>query len=102
MEAIHASGVFGWIEHPDIPLPHSQAGEPSICGSLSQDLAAVGIPLNSDNWLMPEDEIGKESPSRPGEQVHGSQFTSTLSVSRNQTPIHSREQKLLLPTRCGI
>ena len=89
MDAIHASGVFGWVKHPDIPFPHSQAREPSICGSLSQDLAAIGIPLNSDNWLVPEDEIGKESPSRPGEQVHGSQFTSTLPEFRNRTPSRS-------------
>jgi hypothetical protein len=59
MDAIHSARVFGWIEQPDVSLVHPQAGEPSFVGSLPQDLAAVGIPLNSDNWRMSEDEVGK-------------------------------------------
>jgi hypothetical protein len=67
MDAIHASGVFGWIEQPDVSLVHVQAGEPSVCGSFSQDLAGVGFPLHSDNWGVSEDEVGEESATGPGE-----------------------------------
>jgi hypothetical protein len=61
MDAIHFSGVFGWIEQSDVAFPHVQFGKPSFGGSLSQDLAGISIPLNSDNWRVSEDEVGKES-----------------------------------------
>lgn len=69
MDAVHASGVFGWIEQPDVPFPHSQAGEPSFCGSFSQDLAGVGFPLNSDNWRVSEDEVCKQSATGSSKQM---------------------------------
>jgi hypothetical protein len=61
MDAIHLSGVLGWIEQSDVPFPHSQVWEPTFGGSLSQDFAGVWLPLNSDNWPVPKDEVGKES-----------------------------------------
>jgi hypothetical protein len=61
MDAVHSSGVFGWIEQPDIPFPHVQSWEPSVCGSFSEDLAGVWLPFNSDNWLMSEDEVCEQS-----------------------------------------
>jgi len=67
MDAIHASGVFGWIEQPNVSFPHMQSGKPSVCGSFSQDLADIGIPLNSDNWGVTEDEIGEQSSPDSGE-----------------------------------
>jgi len=59
MNAIHAAGVLGWIEQSDIAFPHVQSGEPSVFGSLAQDSASVWLPLNSDNWFVSEDEVGK-------------------------------------------
>jgi hypothetical protein len=59
MDAIHSAGVLGWIEQSDIPFPHVQAGEPSVFGSLSEDVTGVSIPLNSDNWFMAEDKVGE-------------------------------------------
>jgi len=67
MDAIHFSGVFGWIEQPNVSFQHMQVGKPSVCGLFSQDLAGIGIPLNSDNWGVTEDEIGKQSSSNSGE-----------------------------------
>ena len=66
MNAVHFSGVLGWIEQADIPFMHSQTWEPSVCCSFSEDLAGVGIPLNSDNWCVSEDEVGKESTAVSG------------------------------------
>ncbi len=66
MDAIHFSGVLGWIEQSDISFPHMQVGEPSFCCSFAEDTAGIGIPLNSDNWIMSEDEVGKESASDAG------------------------------------
>jgi hypothetical protein len=67
MNAVHASGVLGWIKQADISFPHPQAGEPSVCGSFAQDFAGVGFPLNSDNWLVSENEVGKQSTADSGE-----------------------------------
>lgn len=72
MDAIHASGVVGWIEQPNVSLVHVQAGEPAIGGALSQDLACVGAPLNSDNWRVSEDAVGKQSATAAGEQMASS------------------------------
>jgi hypothetical protein len=80
-DAIHSAGVFGWIEQPNIDLEHAQAGEPSLCGSLSENLAAVSIPLNSGNWRVSEDEIGEQSAAGACKEVEGSHFTaSSLSL----------------------
>lgn len=67
MNAVHASGVFGWIEHPNVSLVHVQAGEPSVCGALSQDLACVGIPFDGDDGLVSKDEVGEQSASSASE-----------------------------------
>ena len=70
MDAIHSAGVLGWIEQPNVPFPHSQAGEPPFGGSFSKDLAGVWLPLNSDNWPVPENEVCKQSTADSGEKVH--------------------------------
>lgn len=75
MDAVHDSGVLGWIEQSDVPLPHVQAWEPSLCGSFSQDSAGVWLPLNSDNWRVSEDEVSKEPSADASKEVHGSHFT---------------------------
>jgi hypothetical protein len=67
MDAIHAAGEVGWIEQPDVSFEHVQTGEPSVCGSLAQDLAGVGFPLHSNNWRVSEDEVGEQSAAGPGE-----------------------------------
>jgi hypothetical protein len=72
MDAIHASGVFGWVEQPNVALPHPQAGEPSVCGSFSQDLAGVGLPLDGHNGSVSEDEVAEQSAAGSGKEVHGS------------------------------
>jgi TPP-dependent trihydroxycyclohexane-1,2-dione (THcHDO) dehydratase len=74
MNNVHDSGVFGWIKQADVPFMHSQAGKPSVCGSFSQDLAGISIPLNSGNWSVSENEVCKQSASVAGEKVHGSEF----------------------------
>jgi len=71
MNNVHASGVLGWIEQANVPFMHSQAGEPSVCGSFSQDLAGVGIPFNSDNWSVAENEVGEQAAAVAGKEVHG-------------------------------
>ena len=75
MNAVHASGVLGWIEQSNVTFPHVQAGEPSFCGSFSQDSAGVWLPLNSDNWRVSEDEVGKQSAADSSKEMHGSHFT---------------------------
>jgi hypothetical protein len=59
MNDVHDSGVLGWIKQADIPFMHSQAGKPSVCRSFSKDLAGISIPLNSGNWSVAENEVGK-------------------------------------------
>lgn len=65
MQAIHAAGVFGWVEQPDITFVHPHAGEPSIGGTGSQDGAGVGVPLDGKDGGMSEDEIGVRSAAPP-------------------------------------
>lgn len=57
MDAIHSSRPGGWIEQPDVPLMHVQAGEPAVSGAGSQDGAGVGVPLDGADWLVAEDEV---------------------------------------------
>jgi hypothetical protein len=71
MQAIHSAGVPGWIEHPHVSFVHVQTGEPCLGGSLAQDGAAVGIPLDGADGLMAEDEVGEESAAGAGEEVEG-------------------------------
>jgi hypothetical protein len=52
-----------------------QTGEPSVIGSFAQDFAGVGFPFNGHNGSVSEDEIGKQSATDSGKQVHGSHFT---------------------------
>jgi hypothetical protein len=74
MNNVHDAGVLGWIKQLNVPFPHSQAGKPSVCCSFPQDLAGVSIPLNSDNWLVSENKVGKESTAVTGKEMHGSCF----------------------------
>ena len=69
MDAIHFSFPVGCVEHPNVSLEHVQAGKPSFDGSLSEDLATIGVPFNSDNWLMSENKVGEESATCSGEKV---------------------------------
>lgn len=78
MDTIHDSGVFGWIEQSDVSFPHMQAGEPSFFGSFSQDGAGVSIPLNSDNWLMSENEVCEHPAADSREQVASPESTLRL------------------------
>jgi hypothetical protein len=74
MNNVHNAGVLGWIKQLNVPFPHSQAGKPSVCCSFSKHLAGVSIPLNSDNWLVSENKVCKESTAVTGKEVHGSCF----------------------------
>jgi len=58
-DAIHSAGVVGWIEQPNVSLVHVQPWEPSIGGSITQDLAGVGVPLDGGNGRVPENEVTK-------------------------------------------
>jgi hypothetical protein len=40
-----------------------EAREPSICCPVSQDLAGIRVPFDGRDWLMSEDEVGKQSAS---------------------------------------
>jgi len=44
-----------------------QTGKPAISGSLPQDVAAVGVPLDCNDRLVAEDEVGEQAPSGAGE-----------------------------------
>lgn len=76
MDATHSSRVFGWIEQPNVALMHAQAGEPTVGGALPEHGAGVGIPFNSGNWLVPEDEIGKQPSATAGKEVKRSHVIS--------------------------
>ena len=67
MDAIHSSRIFGWIEQPNVAFVHMQVGEPAVCGSLAQDVAAVSIPLDGHNGSVSEDEISEQSATGSGE-----------------------------------
>jgi len=106
MDAIHSADVFGWVEQPNVSFVHLQAGEPSFCGSFPQDSAAIFVPLNSDNWLVSEDEVGKQSASGPGKEVHGSEhftYDSVLHPVRNTLSLHRRCRTRPAPSvrQCG-
>jgi hypothetical protein len=68
-DAIHASGVVGWIEQPDVLLVHAQVWEPSVGGALSKDGATVGIDLDGADRSMPEDAVCEQSASSSGEEM---------------------------------
>jgi hypothetical protein len=78
MDDVHSAGVFGWIEQPNVTLVHMQVWEPTTCGSLLQDLAGVLIPLNSNDWFVSEDKIGKQAASDAGKNVHCLHSSSSL------------------------
>jgi hypothetical protein len=82
MDAIHSARVFGWIEQPNVSLMHSQPGEPSVVGSLSQDLAGVSVPLDSGNWRVSEDEVGEQSAAGSGKEVQGAHARSPTATPR--------------------
>jgi hypothetical protein len=52
MDAIHSSLPFVCVEHPNVSLEHMQTGKPSFGGSLSEDLATVGVKLNCTDWFV--------------------------------------------------
>lgn len=66
-ERIDSSQLSREVHGSDIALDDSQAGE-----SLSEHLAGVGVPLDGDNWLVAEDEIGKDSAAGTGEEMSSS------------------------------
>jgi hypothetical protein len=57
MNAIHSSFVWTEINGSDIPFDDFKAGEPSICGPLSQDGAGVGVPLDGDDGGVSKNEV---------------------------------------------
>ena len=69
MDAIHSSRVFGWIEQPDVSFPHTQVGEPSLCGALSEHSAAVGVPFDGSDGFMSQNEVTQKPSSRSRKQV---------------------------------
>ena len=81
MDAIHSSFVLGWVKHADIAFPHVHAFKPTVCDPFPEDVAAVVIPLNSDNWLVSENEVSEDSPASSCEEVHCSKFTLPFHIS---------------------
>jgi hypothetical protein len=57
MQAIHSARPRGWVEQPNVPLVHVQAGEPTVGGALSEHGAAVGVPLDGAHGLMSKNEV---------------------------------------------
>ncbi len=72
MDAIHSARPFGWIEQPDVSFVHMQTGEPSVSGSLSKHLAAVGIPFDGADGGVSKNEVCEEPPPRASEEMKGS------------------------------
>ncbi|OGO33105.1 MAG: hypothetical protein A2Z03_02250 [Chloroflexi bacterium RBG_16_56_8] len=67
---MYLSRVFGWIEHPNVSLVHPQVGEPAFGGAFSQDSAGVWLPLDCANWIVSDNEVGKQSASASSKKVH--------------------------------
>ena len=70
MDAVHFADVLGWIKQAHIAFPHRQVGEPAVCGSLSEDAAGVGVPLDGDDGGVSKDKISEQPSSSPGKKVH--------------------------------
>ena len=83
MDNVHDSGVFGWIEHPNISFVHMQPWKPSFGCSLAQRPAGVLVPLDCNDGPVPEDEIGEEPTSGAGKQVHGLEHFTTASKTHS-------------------
>jgi hypothetical protein len=82
MDAIHVSGVIGWIEQPNVSFVHVQVWEPSIGSSFTQDLAGIRFPLDCADWLVSKDEIGEQSATTTGKQMHGSHILISMDVKK--------------------
>jgi hypothetical protein len=67
MDAIHSASPLGWIKQPHVSLVHVQAGEPAVLGSLAQDGAGVGVPLDGADGLMSKNEVCEQTPPGSGE-----------------------------------
>ena len=53
----HALGMlFDYFDDVD---PDHELDVIAICCAFSEDLAGIGVPLNSDNWGVSKDEIGE-------------------------------------------
>ena len=78
MDAIHAPGVFGWIEQPDVDFVHVQVVEPSVIGARSQHSAAMPVVFDGSNGVVSKDEVGEQSDAGSGKQVQGSHEPLTL------------------------
>lgn len=61
-ERIDSSQLSREVHGSDIALDDSQAGEP-----FAQDLAGVGIPLDSDDGIVSEDEVCQDAATGSGE-----------------------------------
>lgn len=69
-DCIDASQLSREVHGSDIALDDSKAGE-----LLAQDLAGVGVPLDSDDGLVTEDEVGKDAAACTGEEMSSSHVT---------------------------
>lgn len=58
-QRIDASQLSREVHGSDIAFDDSQAGEP-----LAQDSAGVGIPLDGNDWIVAQDEVGKDASAR--------------------------------------
>lgn len=79
MQAIHSTGVFGWVEQPDVSFVHPQAGKPAVSGAGSENLAGVGIPLDGKDGDMSKDKVGVDSAAAASKEMTGSHFTANPS-----------------------
>jgi hypothetical protein len=55
MQAIHSSGVFGWIEQLDVSDMHVHIGEPFW--SLCESFCGVSFPLDGEYRYVSKNEI---------------------------------------------
>lgn len=79
-DRIDASQLSREVHGADIALDDSQAGELS-----AQDGACVSVPLDGDDGLMAEDEVGEDSAAGTGEQVGGADRHRSTSSSGEST-----------------
>ncbi len=63
---IDASQLSREVHGAHVTFDDAQPGE-----ALAQDGAGIGIPLDGDNGLMPEDEVGEDSAAGSGEEMAG-------------------------------
>jgi hypothetical protein len=69
MDAVHSSRPILGRELPHVSLPDFESGKPSLASSLTQHLAAVGIPLDRAHGRVAQYQVSQQAATGSGEQM---------------------------------